>query len=99
MLRDHLDDDGRARGMTASLAWLLAPLLFADPVYAESSCSECLKAADEELRACIENAISVEDKNSCEDKQEEQAKRCENSECKVERENRETSSDTPPQGR
>jgi hypothetical protein len=85
--------------MTAALAWLLVPLLFADPVYAESSCTECLKAADEELQVCIENAISVEDKNSCEDKHDAQAKRCENSVCKVERENRETSNDTPSQGR
>jgi hypothetical protein len=82
------------------LALLLTPLLYTgSSVYAQSPCLECLKAADQEFKACIENAISVEDKNSCEDKQEEQAKRCENSECKVERENRETSSDVPSQGR
>jgi hypothetical protein len=85
--------------MTAALAWSWVPFLFAGPIYAESGCLECLKAADEELRACIQSAISVEDKNSCEDKQGEQAKRCENNECKVERENREASDDAPSQGR
>ena len=78
------------------LVLLLILFLFAGPgVYAQSPCLDCLEAADKELKACIESAISVEDKNSCEDKQEEQAKRCENSECKAERENRETSSDVP----
>lgn len=85
--------------MIAAFAWLLVQLLFAGPVYAESGWSECLKAADKEFRVCIENAISVEDKDSCEDKQEEQGKRCENSECKVERENREASGEAPSQGR
>lgn len=85
--------------MRAAFAWLLVPLLCAGPVYAVGGCSECLKAADEELRVCLENAISVEDKNSCQDKQEEQAKRCENSECKVERDNREASRDAPLQAR
>jgi tRNA A58 N-methylase Trm61 len=94
-----IDDGGGTLAMTAALAWLLVQLLFAGPVYAESRCSECFKAADEEFRACIENAISVEDKNSCDNKQEEQAKRCENSECKVERENREASGEAPSQGR
>jgi hypothetical protein len=58
-----------------------------------------MKAADEELKRCMENAISVEDKNSCEDKQEQQLKTCENRECKVERQTRETGTDAPSQGR
>ena len=86
--------------MTAALTWLLVPLLFAGPAYAESGCSECLKAADGELRVCLENAISVEDKNSCEDKQEDQSKMCENHECRVERESREKNVEVPSsQGR
>ena len=86
--------------MKHTLALLLVPFLFAGrPVYAQSLCSECLKAADKELKTCIENAISVEDMNSCEDKREEQLKTCEDRECKVERENRETTIDVPPQRR
>ncbi len=82
------------------LALLLVPLLLAGPpVCAQSLCLECIKAAEKELKTCIENAISVEDKNSCEEKRKEQLKTGEDSECKVERENRETRSDVPSQGR
>jgi hypothetical protein len=69
------------------------------PVFAQNRCLECLKAADEELKACLDNAISVEDKNSCEDKQEEHVKTCEKTECRVERENREKTIEAPAQGR
>ena len=86
--------------MRHTLALFLVPLLFACPaVYAQSLCIECLQAVDQELKACIENAISVEDMNSCEDKRKEQLKICEDGECKVERENRETTIDVPPQRR
>ena len=86
--------------MKDSLALLLVLLLFAGPpVYAQSPCVECLKAAEKELKTCLENAISVEDQNSCEDKQEEQLKTCEDGECKLERESRGTSIDVPSQGR
>lgn len=82
------------------LGLLLVLLLFAGPpVYAQSLCLECLKAAEKELKTCLENAISVEDKNSCAEKQEEQLKTCEDSECKVERETHETSIDVPSQRR
>jgi hypothetical protein len=79
---------------------LLILFLFAGPrVFAQSPCLDCLKTADQQLKACIENAISVEDKNSCEDNQEEQVKKCENSECKIEREDREKSIEAPSEGR
>jgi hypothetical protein len=75
-------------------------LLFAGPpVSAQNLCIECLRAADQELKACIKNAISIEDTNACEDKREDQLRTCEDSECKVEREDRETSGDAPSQDR
>ena len=37
------------------------------PVQAQSPCLECLKATQEELKKCLSNAISQEDKISCED--------------------------------
>lgn len=82
------------------LAMLFVPLLFAgSPAYGQTPCLECLKAAEAELKTCIENAISVEDKNSCEDNREEQEKTCENSECKVERDNPEAGTDVRSQER
>jgi hypothetical protein len=82
------------------LAMLFLPLLSAgSPAYAQSPCLECLKAAEAELKTCIANAISVEDKNSCEDNKEEQQKTCEDSECKVEREHPENKIDVPSQER
>ena len=53
---------------------------------AQSLCLQCLKAAQEELKKCLEGAISQEDKKSCAEKQEARAKTCENGECKIERE-------------
>ena len=86
--------------MRKILPLFFAPLLFTGSrAYGETPCLECLKTADEELKTCMENAISVEDKNSCEDKQEEQVKTCEKSECPVERETRETGADAPSPGR
>ena len=53
---------------------------------AQSLCLQCLKAAQDKLKQCIEGAISQEDKRSCAEKQEAQAKTCENGECKIARE-------------
>ena len=52
---------------------------------AQSLCLQCLKAAQEELKKCLEGAISQEDKKSCAEKQEARAKTCENGECKIAR--------------
>ena len=69
------------------VVWFL--LLFAGvQVYAQSPpspCEECLKASQDELKHCLDNAISQEDKISCGDNQDAQAKVCENDECKTER--------------
>lgn len=70
--------------LTKLIVWLLL-LLIGNPGYAQSPCEECLTASQEELKHCLDNAISQEDKISCGDKQDAQAKICENSECKTER--------------
>jgi hypothetical protein len=84
--------------MKVTLTFALFPLLFLGaPLYAESLCLECLKAAQEELNQCLDNAISQEDKKSCAERQEAQAKICENGECKIERDKRDTRNEVPPQ--
>ena len=56
--------------MNVRLACVLFMVLFLDiPLYAQSLCSECLKAAQEELKQCLDNAISEEDKISCDQSQ------------------------------
>ena len=97
---DPVDEFPGASAMSNIFALFLASLLFTGtPAYAQTPCLECLNTADEELNRCLENAISVEDKNSCEDKPEEQVKTCEKSECTVERESRDTGADAPSPGR
>jgi hypothetical protein len=72
--------------MNVRLVFALFPLLFlGSPVYAQSPCSECLKAAEEERKPCIANAISAGDKISCEESQQAHRKVCSNGECKIER--------------
>ena len=72
--------------MNIKLAFALFPLLFLGaPVYAQSLCVDCLMAAQDELKKCLENAISQEDKKSCAEKQEARAKVCDNGACETER--------------
>jgi hypothetical protein len=52
---------------------------------AQSSCSQCIKASQEEVKKCLDAAISQEDKKSCLEKQETRSKTCEDGECKIER--------------
>jgi hypothetical protein len=73
--------------------------LFLTSVYAQNSCLECLKAAQEEQKACLASAISEEDKKSCQDRQGEQMKVCEGGECRLEREKAEASRESPSQGK
>lgn len=61
----------------------------------QSLCMQCIKAAQDELRKCLDAAISQEDKGSCLEKQETRAKTCDNSECKLERAQRGSKSDVP----
>ena len=60
--------------MNIKLSFVLFPLLFlGTPVYAQNLCADCFAAAQEELKKCLENAISQEDKKSCAEKQEARA--------------------------
>lgn len=52
---------------------------------AQSLCTQCIQAAQEEMKKCLDSAISTEDKKSCMEKQETRTKTCSNSECKIER--------------
>jgi hypothetical protein len=72
--------------MNITLAFaLFSILLLGAPSYAQNPCVDCLKAAQEQLKQCLGNAISQEDKNSCAEKQQAKAKVCENGECVIER--------------
>ena len=52
---------------------------------AQNLCTQCIKAAQEEVKKCLDSAISQEDKKSCLEKQETRTKTCSNGECKIER--------------
>ena len=75
--------------MKFKLVFALFPLiLLGTPIYAQidqSLCTQCLKAAQDELKQCLDEAISQEDKVSCAEKQETQTKACTDGECKIER--------------
>jgi hypothetical protein len=66
-----------------------SPKAIADAIKAQSDaqnlCLQCLKAAQEELKKCLEGAISQEDKKSCAEKQEARTTSCESGECKIAR--------------
>jgi len=51
----------------------------------QTLCVQCLKGTRDELRKCLDAAISQEDKKSCQEKQKTRAKACDNGECKIER--------------
>jgi len=50
---------------------------------AQSLCTQCIQAAKEEVKKCLDGAISQEDKKSCLEKQETRTKTCSNGECKI----------------
>ena len=76
--------------MSVRLVLALFPLMFLGaPIYAQSPCSECLTAAEENLKKCLDNAISARDKISCDDSRQAGMKACVNSVCKIERDERE----------
>lgn len=84
--------------MSIRSGFALFPLLLLGiPAFAEPTCFECLSATQEELRRCLNNAISEEDKLQCDLNQRDQARACEDGECKVEREAREKKPDAPLQ--
>jgi len=51
----------------------------------QSLCTQCLAQAKEELKKCLDAAISREDKTSCEEKNETRTKSCSDGQCKIER--------------
>ena len=69
-----------------ALGVLLILILMSSAVSAQSLCAECIKAAQEELRNCLDNAISVDDRNTCEENRQEEMKACEDKVCAAERE-------------
>jgi hypothetical protein len=81
------------------VGFLMLVTLPSPSVFAESPCAECIKTAQEALKSCLANAISVDDKNSCEENREEGMKACEDRECTAEREAKESQKDKPPQNR
>ena len=69
--------------MNVTLAFALFPiLLLGAPVFAQSPCVDCLKAAQEQLKQCLGNAISQEDKKSCVGENDPRLKACEKGVCK-----------------
>ena len=82
-----------------TVGFLILGTLSSPPVFAESPCAECFKSAQEALRNCLANAISVDDKNTCEENREEGMKACQDKECTTEREAKESQKDKPPEDR
>lgn len=73
--------------MNPTLVLAVFAVLLGTPVYAQidqSLCMQCLASTKEELKKCLEEAISQEDKKACQEKQDTHAKTCEN-ECKIEK--------------
>lgn len=61
-------------------------LLLGAPVYAQSLCSDCFNAAEREVRNCLDNAISADDKNGCLANRQAGMKACSDNQCKEYRE-------------
>jgi hypothetical protein len=78
----------RFAGCRVKLFALFPLILLGTPIYAQidqSLCKQCFKAAQDELKQCLDEAISQVDKVSCAEKQETQTKACTDGECKIER--------------
>jgi len=74
---------------TFALWFFAAFILASSPVSAQSPCAECIKAAQEELKGCLDHAISVDDKNTCEENREKEMRACEDKDCMAERQSKE----------
>ncbi|MCS6327909.1 MAG: hypothetical protein H8K06_12585 [Nitrospira sp.] len=73
--------------MTRRLLFTLTLLLLLTaPVAAQSPCSDCFYAAEEEVSKCLENAISADDKNSCLENRRMRLKACSENQCQTVRE-------------
>jgi hypothetical protein len=76
---------------------LFSILLLGAPVSAQDLCVDCLKTAQDQLKQCLDHAISQEDKKSCAERQEAKAKICEKGECEIERAKNTNRNDVLPQ--
>ena len=88
--------------MNVTLAFALFSFLFLGSpanaqIYPQSRCLDCLKAAQDQLKQCLDSAISQEDKKSCAERQEAKAKVCEKGECEIERAKNANRNEVPPQ--
>ena len=84
--------------MPVTLAFaMFSILLVGAPVFAQCPCGDCLKAAQEQLKQCLGNAISQEDKKSCAERQEAKEKVCEKGECEIEKAKITNKNDALPQ--
>jgi hypothetical protein len=72
---------------------VLSMLLLGAPGHAQNPCTDCLKAAQEQLTQCLGHAISQEDKKSCVERQQAKTNVCENAACVIERANIQTNTD------
>lgn len=61
-------------------------LLLTAPVSAQSPCSDCFYAAEEQVRTCLGNAISADDKNRCLENRRVRLKACSENQCQTVRE-------------
>lgn len=76
--------------MNVRLVFALFPLLvLCSSLYAQSPCLECFAAAEAELKHCLDNAISADDKISCDERRQTGMMVCVNGECKIERDEHE----------
>lgn len=87
--------------MNAKFAlWFFAAFILASsPVSAQSPCAECIKTVHDELKGCLDHAISVDDKNACEENRENGMRACEDKDCMAERESKELQRETVDQER
>ncbi len=73
--------------MNMRLWFALFPLLLLTmPVRAQTPCSDCFYAAEEQARKCLDNAISADDKNDCLENRHVRLKACSDNQCQVVRE-------------
>ncbi len=77
------------------LCTLLLFILFTLPVQAQTPCSDCFYAAEEEARKCLDNAISAGDRNDCLENRRVRLKACSDNQCQTVREEMVTK-DTQP---
>ena len=83
------------RTLLIVLSWVL--VVWDSPVSGQSLCERCLTTAQQELKKCLEAAISHQDKQSCLQKQEVRSNGCENGECKIDKTPEVTKGETLPE--